>query len=72
MPTNKEDHKLKEKYAKKWIFWIILFSIAILLFQIIMNNDGSHVKSYRDHIYKNIDKINKSTPLYPPPLYNFL
>jgi len=67
-----KDHKLKEKYAKKWIFGIIIFSIAFLLLQLVFNNDNSYVKSYRDHIYKNIDQINKNTPLYPPPLSNFM
>ena len=62
---------IKSKYIKKWFLALVLFSIITLLCQIILNNDVSYIKSYKDEVAKNINLMKIETPSHPPPLLNF-
>ena len=63
---------IKSKYIKKWFLALVIFSIITLLCQIILNNDVSYVKSYKEEVIKGIEFMNAQTPQHPPPLLNFI
>jgi hypothetical protein len=63
---------IKSTYIKKWFLTLVIFSVIILLCQIILNNDVSYVKSYKEEVAKSIEFMNAQTPLHPPPLLNFV
>lgn len=63
---------IKNKFISEWLMLVIIFSLIILLYQIILNNDESYIASYKDNVFQSIEHIKIDTPSYPPPLLNFI
>ena len=63
---------IKSEYIKKWFLSLVIFSIIILICQIVLNNDVSYVKSYKEEVAKSINLMKVNTPSHPPPLLNFV
>jgi hypothetical protein len=66
---NKHKYQYRYNYIKIWFVSILIFSIFVLLYQIVLNNSKNPF-SY-DDIYE-YKLMQKNTPSYPPPLFNFL
>jgi len=62
------------KYVYNWLLGIIVFSIIILIAQIIINNDGDTISLVQEGIESaKEDMMSIITPgTYPPPLTNLI
>jgi len=72
---NRSDYRenRKTRYVFYWLFWIVIVSIFVMLFQIIYNYDakGGRCKIFRDASdYKYFDSIVDLASNYPKPFMN--
>lgn len=66
---NYNKNSLKYRYIKLWVFFLVLFSCIMILLQIFKNNTNQNLSHNKFFDYK---YITANTPLYPPPLFNFM